>query len=58
MDIAMVGPGEMGAIESATPITVLALQNRFRSRHSDPFGDELLAARRNRFGGHAAESGE
>lgn len=37
----------------AIPVISLALQNRFRSRTEDPFGDRLLAAMRNKFGGHA-----
>ncbi|MBI2935572.1 MAG: decarboxylating 6-phosphogluconate dehydrogenase [Chloroflexi bacterium] len=35
------------------PVTTLALQTRFRSRQEQPFGAKLLAALRNRFGGHA-----
>ncbi len=35
------------------PVITLALQNRFRSRSEQPFGDKLLAALRNQFGGHA-----
>lgn len=37
----------------ALPVITLALQNRFRSRSEQPFGDKLLAAMRNQFGGHA-----
>ncbi|MFU8857886.1 MAG: phosphogluconate dehydrogenase (NAD(+)-dependent, decarboxylating) [Deferrisomatales bacterium] len=37
------------------PVITLALQNRFRSRQPAPFGDKLLAALRNQFGGHAVE---
>jgi 6-phosphogluconate dehydrogenase len=37
------------------PVITLALQNRFRSREADPFGDRLLAALRNQFGGHAVK---
>ena len=40
----------------ALPVITLALQNRFRSRDQDPFGDRLLAALRNRFGGHAVKA--
>jgi len=40
------------------PVITLALQNRFRSRDAAPFGDKLLAALRNQFGGHAVERGE
>ena len=35
------------------PLITLALQARFRSRQDQPFGARLLAALRNRFGGHA-----
>jgi 6-phosphogluconate dehydrogenase len=37
------------------PVITLALQNRFRSREAAPFGDKLLAALRNQFGGHAVQ---
>jgi 6-phosphogluconate dehydrogenase len=40
----------------ALPVITLALQNRFRSQDQDPFGDRLLAALRNRFGGHAVKA--
>ncbi|MDF1554980.1 MAG: decarboxylating 6-phosphogluconate dehydrogenase [Deferrisomatales bacterium] len=40
------------------PVITLALQNRFRSRDAAPFGDKLLAALRNQFGGHAVEREE
>ena len=40
------------------PVIALALDRRFRSRSDDPFGERLLAALRNEFGGHAVkESG-
>lgn len=35
-----------------TPVITLALQWRYRSRRPEPFGDKLLAAYRNRVGGH------
>ncbi len=35
------------------PVITLSLQNRFRSRQEQPFGSRLLAALRQRFGGHA-----
>lgn len=35
------------------PVITLALQRRFRSREEAPFGDKLLSAMRNQFGGHA-----
>ena len=41
-----------------TPIITLALQTRFRSRQDRPFGARLLAAMRNRFGGHAVKKVE
>jgi 6-phosphogluconate dehydrogenase len=43
------------SIELAVPIPVIsmALQARFRSRQSNAFGFKMLAAMRNRFGGHA-----
>ena len=36
-------------------VITMALQNRFRSREEAPFGDKLLAAMRNQFGGHAVK---
>jgi 6-phosphogluconate dehydrogenase len=35
------------------PVITIALQSRFRSRQAHPFGLRLLAALRNKFGGHA-----
>ncbi|MCZ6614619.1 MAG: decarboxylating 6-phosphogluconate dehydrogenase [Chloroflexi bacterium] len=48
------------SIELAVPVPVitLALQARFRSRQDRPFGARLLAAMRNRFGGHAVKKAE
>ena len=42
------------AIEEAVPANVLsaALYERFRSRIQDEFGDKILSAMRNKFGGH------
>ena len=42
------------AIEEAVPAEVLsaALYTRFRSRQNSPFGEKLLSAMRNKFGGH------
>jgi len=37
----------------ATPVISLALGRRFRSQTESPFGDKLLAAMREQFGGHA-----
>lgn len=52
------GEGRWTVMESielscAIPVITLALQRRFRSREESPFGDKLLAAMRNQFGGHA-----
>jgi len=51
------GEGRWTAIEAietgvSLPVITMALQNRFRSREEAPFGDKLLAAMRNQFGGH------
>ena len=35
------------------PVITVSLQNRFRSRQDQPFGSRMLAALRQRFGGHA-----
>jgi 6-phosphogluconate dehydrogenase len=42
------------AIEEAVPVPVLttALYTRFRSRSANTFGEKLLSAMRNKFGGH------
>lgn len=40
-------------LDLSIPIITLALQRRFRSREEAPFGDKLLSAMRNQFGGHA-----
>ncbi len=34
------------------PVITLALQNRFKSQDDDSYGDKLLSAMRNKFGGH------
>ena len=44
---------EMGV---SLPVITMALQIRFRSREEAPFGDKLLAAMRNQFGGHAVKT--
>ncbi|MBP2689163.1 MAG: gnd [Deltaproteobacteria bacterium] len=54
------GEGRWTVIEAietgvSLPVITMALQNRFRSREEAPFGDKLLAAMRNRFGGHAVK---
>jgi 6-phosphogluconate dehydrogenase len=48
------------SIELAVPLPVitLALQARFRSRQSNPFGVKLLSAMRNQFGGHSVKRAE
>ena len=45
------------SIELAVPAPVItqALQTRFRTRQEQPFGDRLLAALRQQFGGHAVK---
>jgi len=55
------GEGRWTAIEAietgvSLPVITMALQNRFRSREEAPFGDKLLAAMRNEFGGHAVKA--
>jgi len=44
-------------IEKAVPLPVLtaSLFTRFRSRQNNPFGERMLAAMRNQFGGHAVK---
>jgi 6-phosphogluconate dehydrogenase len=37
------------------PIIMLALEQRIRSRETDPFAEKLLAAMRQQFGGHAVK---
>jgi len=45
------------AIERSVPLPTItaALFTRFRSRENNPFGERLLAALRNQFGGHAVK---
>ena len=45
------------AIDLGLPLPVISqsLQVRFRSRQTDPFGEKLLAALRNQFGGHSVK---
>jgi 6-phosphogluconate dehydrogenase len=47
----------MAAIEESVPAEVLsaALYTRFRSRQNQPFGEKLLSAMRNKFGGHVEQ---
>ena len=40
-------------LNCSIPVITMALQRRFRSREESPFGDKLLSAMRNQFGGHA-----
>lgn len=40
-------------LNCSIPVISMALQRRFRSRETAPFGDKLLSAMRNQFGGHA-----
>ena len=44
----------MAALEEAVPVDVLsaALFTRFRSRQDHTFGEKMLSAMRNKFGGH------
>ncbi|MFH1035941.1 MAG: decarboxylating 6-phosphogluconate dehydrogenase [Pseudomonadota bacterium] len=48
------------ALDSATsaPVITLSLMERFRSRQADSFGDKVLAALRQQFGGHAVKKAE
>ncbi len=39
-------------LDVSAPAITFALQRRFRSRAPEPFGEKLLAALRNQFGGH------
>jgi len=47
-------------IDRAVPLPVLAAAvfTRYRSREENPFGERLLAALRNQFGGHAVKKAE
>lgn len=42
----------------SAPVITQSLQARFRSRQVNPFGDRLLAALRQQFGGHAVKKAE
>ncbi len=42
-------------LEIPAPVITLALQQRLRSRETDPLTEKLLAAMRQQFGGHAVE---
>lgn len=57
------GEGRWTVMESIdrsvpAPVITLALQERFRSRIDDNFADKILAAMRNKFGGHAIKEAE
>ncbi|MEL7644856.1 MAG: phosphogluconate dehydrogenase (NAD(+)-dependent, decarboxylating) [Anaerolineaceae bacterium] len=39
-------------LDVAAPVITTSLQRRIRSRNEEPFADKLLAAMRNKFGGH------
>ncbi|MCE3028693.1 phosphogluconate dehydrogenase (NAD(+)-dependent, decarboxylating) [Salinicola sp. DM10] len=43
-------------LDVSAPVITLSLLERLRSREADSFGDKLLAAMRNEFGGHAIKS--
>ncbi len=45
------------ALDIPAPVIMLSLERRLRSRQADPFAERLLAAMRQRFGGHAVEPG-
>jgi 6-phosphogluconate dehydrogenase len=47
-------------IERSVPMPVLtaSLYTRFRSRQNNPFGERMLAALRNQFGGHAVKKAQ
>jgi 6-phosphogluconate dehydrogenase len=45
------------ALDVPAPVIMLALERRLRSRQTDPFAERLLAALRQRFGGHAVDAG-
>jgi 6-phosphogluconate dehydrogenase len=42
-------------LNCAIPVISMALQRRFRSREDEPYGDKLLVAMRNQFGGHSVK---
>jgi 6-phosphogluconate dehydrogenase len=45
-------------LDVSAPVITASLQRRLRSRDEQPFGDKLLAALRNQFGGHAVKQVE
>jgi len=44
-------------LDVAAPVITLSLLERLRSREKDSFADKLLAALRDRFGGHGVRQG-
>jgi 6-phosphogluconate dehydrogenase len=42
-------------LDVAAPVITLSLRRRIRSRMEEPYSDKLLAAMRNKFGGHAVK---
>jgi len=55
------GEGRWTVVEAielncAIPVITMALERRFRSREAAPFGDKLLAAMRQQFGGHVIKT--
>jgi 6-phosphogluconate dehydrogenase len=42
-------------LDVPAPVITLALLQRLRSRDAESYGDRLLAAMRNQFGGHAVK---
>lgn len=42
-------------LDVAAPVITMSLQRRIRSRDDEPFADKLIAAMRNKFGGHAVK---
>ena len=44
------------ALDVPAPVMTLALLSRLRSRDEESYGDRLLAAMRNQFGGHAIKT--
>ena len=47
---------EAVALDVSAPVITLALLQRLRSRDAESYGDRLLAALRNQFGGHAIKA--
>ena len=46
------------ALDVSAPVITLSLLQRLRSRDAESYGDRLLAALRNQFGGHATKAAE